>query len=289
MTTRNLLALPLILLILSVFILTGCIEKQITQNELIERIATAQKDLKSYDFEMDMNIEMKGVQAGEKANATISNHTSGAIALADKKMRTKMAMAIKVPETKEEPAIFQQTDSELYMIDTTMYLNMGDTSGMPEGWYKLDIPLPLYPAMWESQAWVQQQINLLRDAADIKIVGEEKVSGVNCYKMDMRPDMKQLLNMYVKQVNGLPAGDMDPSEIDSALQDIKSASYTAWYEERTALPVKVKMVMDIESRQDDASIQMTMEINMRYKHINSHVSIELPPEAEDAQDMSELQ
>ena len=265
------------------------VASSITAEDLIRNITKTSDDMKTSEFEMDMVMDMKGTADGESLDMSMSMEATAAMDIPNRKM--KMEMTMEMSGDTGDPLMPSDMDMGIYVIDDTMYMNIGDIPGMPGGWMKMEIPEDEYSGfedIWESQNLTSQQEDLLLEASEVKILGERKVNGVDCYEVSIVPNMDQLLDMMMDQdTSGYLAEDLYYSDTDEVMELSEDYSITYWYDKNTFQPVK----MDIEmTMSDDAGMDMSMdmEINMKHLSFNKPVSINLPSGAKNAMDMTGL-
>ena len=130
----------------------------------------------------------------------------------------------------------------------------------------------------------------LLEVAEVEVTGSEIVNGVDCYVMELTPDMEKLWEIAGQQAEltgGMP--DIDEELLDEVFQ---SYSVKEWIAKDTYLLVKEEIEMAMEFDPEalgipggDGEIAMDMTISMLVYDYNQPVSIELPPEAEDAEEI----
>jgi hypothetical protein len=189
-----------------------------------------------------------------------------------------------------DPFMPSSLEMGMYIIDNTMYMNMGEMLGEDSGWMKMEIPKDEYSGfedIWESQNLTSEQEDLLFEASEVNILGEEKVNGVNCYKVSIVPNMEQLFDLMMSQdMSGYLSEDLYYSDMDEALEILDDFSIIYWYDKSTFLPVKMDIEMTMFDEEEGLDMSIDMEVNMKYTNFNKPVTIKLPSDAKDAVDMS---
>jgi hypothetical protein len=157
-------------------------------------------------------------------------------------------------------------------------------------WAKSEMP----PGYWEEMNQVEPQIELL-EAAQVEVIGSELVGGVDCYVLQLTPDMGQLWQLFVQQTEiayGYEVFDV----AEEFLQEIfQSFSMKQWIAKDTYLLTKAEIDMAVELTPEASGFPeeeglMTMDITivlLAYDY-NQPVSIALPPEAEEAVEVPTL-
>ncbi|MBM3133043.1 MAG: hypothetical protein FJZ95_08440 [Chloroflexi bacterium] len=258
----------------------------ITKESFLQRVSEQSTGLETCEFIMDMTMNMDGWDGEEEQaiTAKMSANLTGAMDLPAKEMKMVMAITMELPEEMQEPDMPSSVELEMYMMEDTIYMNMGEILG---GWLKMGIPESQWEMAWDEQDWLNQQTDLLLKAYNVELIGEKTVNGVECYEVTMEPDMKQVFDIFGQQMGDFMPEGTDPSEFDDALDMFKSISIRQWYDKETFFPVRAEMSMSLEDEGEEVNMDMTMEMNMKYTNINKSVSIKLPDEAEDAVDMGE--
>lgn len=260
----------------------GAISKDI----LLKKVSEQSAGFRTCELVMDMTMRMEGWDGKEEEeiNMEIAMNGSAAMDLPAKKMKMIMDMTMDVPEEMQDPEMPESITMEMYMMDNTMYMNMGEEFG---GWMKMAIPESEWGTAWEQQNMMNQQTDLLLNAYDVEIVGEKTVNGVKCYEVTMEPDLKQVMELFGEQLGDYMPDEMDASEIEEAMEMIKNLSIRQWYDKETFLPVRAEMSLSFEDEGENTTVDMSMEMNMKYSRVNKPVTIELPEEAKDAVNLGE--
>lgn len=303
MNRKNTALVVLFFVLVLVFVCIGCDDDSdstadVTQQEIsatdltaekfIDKVANASEEMETSEVEMDMTMDMSGKADGENLDMSMPLQANVAMDMPNKKM--KMEMKMEMPEELGTPFMPSTIEMDMYVIDDTMYMNMGEMLGEDSGWMKMEIPEDEYSGfedIWESQNLTSEQEDLLFEASEVNILGEEKVNGVNCYKVSIVPNMEQLFDLMTSQdMSGYLSEDFDTSEMDEALEILDDYSIIYWYDKSTFLPVKMDIEMTMSDEEEDIDMSIDMEINMKYTNLNKPVTIKLPSDAKDAVDMS---
>ncbi len=251
--------------------------------EIVDGAMKAQSDIKTCQMDMDMSMDMDGETMGESFDMTMDIAASGALDIEN--MQMQMDMSMNMAMLGEAMDI----EMEMYLIGDMMYM-MTDIPGMGATWTKSEMPT----GTWEETAeqWGGGPFTYveLLELAEVKVTGSETVGGVDCYVMEVIPDMEKLWELAMQQseiTGGMP--DIDEELLDDIFQDY---SVKEWIAKDTYLLVKAEVEMAMEFSPDvlgipgeDGDIAMDMTISMLLYNYNEPVSIELPPEAEDAVEM----
>jgi len=247
--------------------------------EIVDGVVQALNDLKTYRFDADMTMDVAGESEDETFEATMVMELSGMLDTEAGRMRTTMeADAVAPGEDDIRIAM------DMYLMEDAVYilaqlLQMGNISM----WFKSEIP----EGTWEQMSQVESQIELLQ-AAVVSVIGSETVRGVDCYLLEVTPDLEQLweLVMQQSQVINQELPEVAEDFMKGVFEDF---SVKQWIAKTTFRLVKAEIEMALEITPEamgflDEEGSLTMEIAMSllaYDY-NQPVSIELPPEAENA-------
>ncbi len=134
---------------------------------------------------------------------------------------------------------------------------------------------------WEESqqmGWGESQIELL-EAAQVEVISSERVDGIDCYVLEVTPDLEQLW-----QLSNHLHFDEVPDVTEEYLQEIfRSFSVKQWVAKDTYFLMKAEIDIAEEFPPDEAG-PSTVDIAMVLLcyNYNQPVTIELPPEAEEA-------
>jgi hypothetical protein len=173
----------------------------------------------------------------------------------------------------------------IYLIGGMVYMLM-EIPEMEPMWIKSEMP----EGYWEEMSQVQTQIELL-EVAQVEVIGSERIGGIDCYVLQVTPDLEQLWQMVMQQAE--MAGEM-PDVTGELLQEMfRSFSVEQWVAKDTYFLAKVEIDMAMELTPEAMGFPgeegiMTMDIAMSILtyNYNQPVSIVLPPEAEEAIEMT---
>ncbi len=268
-------------LILS-FALIGCATGGGLPQEEIDRIidntTTVQFDTVSLDMDMSMTMEVEG--GSEEGAIDMAVDGTGVMDLANEEMQMAMNMAMDVSEMGE-----QEMATTVYVVAEWIYMNV-EYLGEGDQWMKME----LTEDMWQQQNQIGQQIELLSTAAEADYLGSEAVNGTDCHVFKVVPSMEALGELFSQQTSTMVG--MDFSQFDLA-DWFKEMSVKYWIAKDTYWIMKTEIYMlmqlgpeDIGATEDDfGKVTMDMNIGMRFYDYNQPVSIILPPEALDAEEI----
>jgi len=237
----------------------------------------------TYQYDMNMNADIVYDVGGYTFEVVVSIEFNGVVDVENEQMEmdTNMSNIINGDEG--------QRVSELYLIDNIMYENVtlivNDVPDMGPMWIKQEMPTEY----WEAMNKVKHQIELLEEAVQVEVIGSDEVRGIDCYVLEIIPDMEKFwqISMQQPEIAMLPAIDEEfPQEV------FKGFSMKQWIEKDTYFLAKAEIEMALEltpeasgSPEEQGLITMDITIDLMVYNYNQPVSIILPQEAEEALEM----
>lgn len=253
----------------------------------------AMENVDTFKMNMTMttNMEMQGM------STEVTTHMQSAVDRDNRKMKATMVIQ----------AMGENVESEMYLIENALYMNMGamipeSAKTQPENfpdWVKFEAQ------SWKTQSRFGMQKELLK-RAEVEQLGDEKVNGEKCRVLSIEPTEAywNYIENVVKQGSITPGaslpssgslGGEDALETIENLRDaIENMSMKGWYSKKSSLPLKSQLRMDINMKNIasggiTAPGMISMEISMRFYDFDKPVSINLPEGAKNAVDMSVLE
>jgi len=248
-----------------------------SKQEILDSVIAAADDIKTSQFDMNMTMDMSGEAAGATTEATMVMHFSGVLDQINRKMKEDVTITIITSATdKEEMAM------TMYLLNGTAYF-LAKVPGMTPQWLKAETPA----ANWEATNPVESQLELL-EGAQIEVTGSEIVHGVDCYVLQLTPDIEQLWQIAMQQAQ--VTGEKIPDTGEEFLEEMfQSFSVKQWIAKDTCFLTKVHIDMNVEltpeqlgSPGEEGIVQTAISMDIFFHNYNQPVSIVLPPEAEEA-------
>ena len=272
---KSLIAVISLVILLS-FPLLGCqtaIVETITSppsvEEIVENAVDYLTNITTLEFDVDLTVDIAGEENGETVDASMVSKITGAVNVISKDGKVEMSVTIDSPG---EATI--EADMDMYFVDDTMYTLMEiPTLGNISMWVKSDIP----PEMHGQMTQVEDQVDLLR-LSEVKLIGTETVAGKVCYVLELVPNPDALWEFVSQRMaaTGVPVPTLKEETI---IRDIaRNYSAKQWIAIDNFLLCKAEMDMEMTISDTTMDITMTLVIS----DYNQPVSIELPPEAENA-------
>jgi hypothetical protein len=268
---KKILAISLVLTM--VLSLMACVQLPPSQ-EIVAGVIESLPDIKTYRFKVDVTI---GVTAEAEAfEMTMVTDSIGVLDLEDGKLRVGTTMSVVMPGEDET-----EMEVETYLIDDMIYMG-GEVPGIGTMWVKSEMP----EGIWEQVNQVEPQIELL-EAAQVEVIGSERVGGVDCYVLEITPDMEQVWQLVIQQaemVGEMPAFSEEMFRSFSVKQWVEKDTY---FLRKANIDVAMELTPETMGLSEEEGV-MTMDIvmDLLVYDYNQSVSIELPPEAEDAIEVS---
>ena len=268
---KKILAISLALVM--VLSLAACVPGPLAQ-EIVDGVVESLPDIKTYRFNVDVTM---GVAAEAEAfEMTVVTDSSGVLDFENGKMRVDTTLSMAMPGEDEA-----EMEMETYLIGDMVYMFMG-IPGMGPMWVKSEMP----EGIWEQVKQVEPQIALL-EAAQVEVIGTEWIGGVSCYVLEITPDMEQVWQLVIQQaelVGEMPAFSEEMFRSFSVKQWVAKGTY---FLTKAKIDVAMELTSEAMGLPEEEGV-MTMDISMVllcYDY-NQPVSIELPPEAEEAIEVS---
>ena len=254
---------------------------------IVGKILDAAREVKTCTFNMIMKINTR-IECAD-ASKVMRINLDGTFDIDNVAKKMKAVIYITMEELGVE---LKQAVMELYVLDNKQYTKF-DQPGEPSRWQVED----LAAGTWESMHYWEHHVDLLQKSK-IELLGTEKVNNIDCYAMQLSPDMAEFLKMMLaEQQLGQQFSEEEIDIITTALSrffvSFMDISAKEWIDKDTYLPRKTEMIMDIYISPDEfmelglvvlAGYEFTLgtNINLVVESYNEPLSIALPPEAQEA-------
>ena len=255
------------------FLLISC-SSGLTPEQIQDRLIKANSNLNSYSIEMRMDMNIETDYMGKIMDVTSIVISEGLFDRQNKKMVMKGTV------TSRSEDVQTDMETEAYIMDNFLYSKTMDI------WMKMEMS----NSIWSQQDQIEQTLELIK-SGDLELLDEEKIDGKEYYVAKLNPDIKKILEIAFKNQ------EQQLSQLETDFEDmIEKYSATIWVNKDTFIIEKsrVEMTMNVESEEvagDQSSGHMELDsvVESKISNINLPVEITLPKEAENAQDLSELQ
>ena len=242
--------------------------------EVVNGVIESMQETKTYQFSLDVTMDMAA--EAESFEMTMVTDLNGVLDFENEKMKvdtnTSMAMS-------EEDEV--EMDMETYIIGHMLYMH-GEVPGVGPMWVKSEIP----DGIWEQVNQVETMIELL-EATQVEVTGTEWIGRASCYVLEITPDMEQVWQLVIQQAEMV--GEMPVFSEEMLL----SFSVKQWVEKETYLlkQARIEAAMELTPEsmgfsEEDGVMNINVIMDLQVYNYNQSVSIELPPEAEGAIEVS---
>lgn len=270
--------------------LTAANKSELNSSALKDIVLNSAAKPETYTFTLDISqrIEITNATANKTESQTISTKSYGVAArnLTAKAMKIALA-TLAVPEGQEENASVIAT--EMYLLNDTIYMKVDGN------WTKIMLTGPSLETLWKQQDEMERQKEELNNSA-VTLLGYENVNGIDCYKVQVAPDLKTYSSIeqsYNIGVQGSQAGSSTASSLNlSRLFNNTNISEIMWISKDTYLPVKVDISMNMALSPEDLGVppKKTGNLDLRidtseaivFSGFNRSINIALPEEAKNA-------
>lgn len=222
-----------------------------TATELVEAALAAEGDLDTYQFD--------GVVIGSMAGGMTT--IVDVIGVIDEQNRV---LYINMSHTGHNESM------QLYIVDNWEYINVFGPN-LSSTWNKT----PVTEDTWGVRNLPMQQVNALHNFIGVNYIGTETVGGTECYKLEVEPDLVQVLKWFTGEA------DMEEPDPSIDMSDMVSEqSMTVWVATDTNYIVQTVIEATLSIDMEYMIMSVAQSISMTRSQFNQPVSIELPPEAE---------
>ncbi len=254
---------------------------------IVVKILDAAQEVKTCTFNMIMKINTR-IECAD-ASKVMRMKLDGVFDVDNVAKKMKAVIYITMEELGVE---LKQAVMELYVLGDKRYTKF-DRPGEPSHWQVED----LSSGTWESMHYWEHHVDLLQKSK-IELLGTEKVNDIDCYAIQLSPDMAEFFKMMLaEQQLGQQFSEEEIDIVTTALSrffvSFMDLSAKEWIDKDTYLPRKTEMIMDIYISPDEfmelglvvlAGYEFTLgtNISLVVENYNEPLSIALPPEAQEA-------
>ncbi|MBA7681381.1 hypothetical protein ES703_89719 [subsurface metagenome] len=273
--------LTTLLVLVVILSLASCVGEPSAQ-EIVDGVFEPPDNISTYQFDMDMTIDATGEAEDEAIEISIVMGINGALNLENRQMKANIAMDMAM--TGEDEIGVKMA---LYLIDDMLYM-MTEVPEMGPIWMKSEVSEGDWEEMSAGVKFTESQMELL-ESAEVTVLASEKIRGIDCYVLQLTPDMEQLWQTVMEQAR-VAGEEILPEVEETFLEEVfRNYSVKQWIAKDTYLLTKAEIAITMELTPEamgypEEEGEMTMDINMSllvYDY-NQSISIILPPEAEEA-------
>ncbi len=250
----------------------------LTAQEIASSSVSAYNKLDTVKMNMDMTMDMETTGGSQPMTMHMAADAAGPMKVAAKEMQLTMNIDMDISAVGK-----QQASVDMYMVGGWVYEKVS-APGIAAQWLKIQ----LTDEMWAQESQLGQQIEFLKSAIEVASLGTESVGGIDCYVLDIKPNMNALSDWVKGEVSQQQSG---PNFGQANLADMfKSFTIKEWVSKKDFWVVKADMAMSIAMSGADlgadaaaaGNMTMNMTATVTYSDFNKPVSIVLPPEAASA-------
>jgi hypothetical protein len=249
--------------------------------EIIGAVAESMSAMKTYQFQNDMLMSATGESDCESFEMNMDMTCSGAVDIENRQMGADITMWMQVPGEGD-----MDMGMAVYVVDGMAYTKM-DFLGFEDMWMKSAVTDEIWGEMSQMVDMIEPYVGLL-EAAQVSVTGIEEVGGVDCYVLEVTPDMDQLWQLAMQQVESTDVGMSVPTE-GLIREMFRGFSVTQWISKETFFVHKVVIDMSMELTPDamglpdeDGTLRMDIAMYLLAHDHNQPVSIVLPAGAANA-------
>lgn len=195
------------------------------------------------------------------------------------KMRMKNSRNVELPPGQAAPPV---TESSIYIVGNVLYIK-GLFPDEPQQWVKTSVP----ENYWQIQNQAKQLTELLK-LSEVAVLPPETTRDLDVpsHVLQVAPKLEGFWELVAQQPGiGLPP---QPPPGVALSQIVRSRELKLWLAQTTGLPLKVEMRMKVQMgpvAQPSGERSMDIVVTMLFYDYNQPVSIELPAEAEGAEEL----
>jgi len=266
----------LILVLLAVLALVGCgsPETKVSADEVVQDALAAQAGVTSSHVDITLDATAQGKLNGAALDASLNAIANGDIDWANKKMKSHLGMTVGYN------GMSIQMSSDMYAVDNLTYTQT-TMMGMTDNWTKGSLPIDFWFTPDNAQF-----INGLLQSTEAESLPNEPVGGVNCYVLELHPDIAAIQQMMSQQSSA-------EEEMPNMEDIITNLSFKVWVAKDTSYVTKIEIVLSanvppevLGGTAGGEGLDISLTITMEATEFNESVSIELPAEAQNAEEGS---
>jgi hypothetical protein len=236
-------------------------------DEVVADMLSAQAGVATYRLELSSWEYMYGQEGILMQELTVSVDTSAVVDKTNRQIEMDMTVSLAATGRATET-----THTRVFVVGDYLYTGMASSS-QEWSWAKKGTP----SSYWDQQEALGQQLELL-EGSQRKMQGDDNVDGVDCYVLELTPDLDHLWTAMTQSWMGEMSSVTNPKEV------IKGSSVTQWIAKDTYLLVKGVAHLNLHLAPEDTGtangMDMVANVEVQFYDYNEPVSIHLPSEAE---------
>jgi hypothetical protein len=258
--------------------------RSLTAQEIAINSMNTIKSIKTFKFDMEFIMVFGSDSAGQINSMNMKQSGTAAIDIPDKKMAMTMNMVMDMPDKNQ-----QNMTADIYTSDHWLYMK-ANVPGMGDQWTKME----LTDEVWEKQSQISNMTDFLKSPINLELIDSEKVRDIDCYVVNITPDQETLAKWMTEQSqNGQNGLNMNNQNLS---QSFNNFILKEWISKDNFFPVRMQIMMEFDNNSGSPEAtpnslsQMKMKMNMNstidYYDFNKTLTIQLPAEALNAQDIT---
>jgi outer membrane murein-binding lipoprotein Lpp len=270
---------------------SGAVSDELTREQLQQLLSDsvlAMKNVSTLGFNQDMNMDMSVTGGSDPGEAKMNLTSEGVQNSTSHEMQMTMEMSTRVNASSEKSS--QDVTGDIYMLQDWIYMKL-KMAELGEKWVKMPVSEEMENAY--DMNVVNDQLALIESYTEVQLLKHETVENSECYVLNIVPDVVKLMQWAMGQQG---AGEEFSFNEIAALKDaFKELNYIMWIVKDTKYVKKVTLDMRMEMNSgqmgttgaDFDNMTMNIEFAMLLRDYNNPVSIVLPDEALNAQEMTQ--
>ena len=283
---KKIVALSLVLVMVLTF--TAC-AGLLSAQEIVDGVIESFDNIRTYQFDLVMTQYQAGEAEGEVLEQTVTVDNSGTLDLENLQMSAELSMAVNMVAPEEDE---MEERVEMYIIDGMMYAKPEDPDIEEPTWTKNELPAEAWEMM-KGLSGLETYKELLK-TAQVEVIGSEKVKGVDCYVLQLTPEIAKLWQTLGAGgfTGGVPGAPTIPEElIQEVFSDFTVKQWIAkdtYFLMKAEIDTVIKLTSEFMDYLGEEGLgekgEMSADITLSFLayNYNQPVSIVLPPEAEEA-------
>jgi hypothetical protein len=255
----------------------------LTAQDIADNAINAMSKLSSVQFSLDMQAKISGMTDNQAQEANITAIGEGSGDVAAHKMQANLKTDIETSnQTKmSSPMVY-------YMVDGWQYVQVS-TPFSGTQWMKIKVD----PGAYAAGDQYASAMAMMKSAIKVNLKGTEEVEGVSCYVLEVSPDLN-LISEWLKsfpQTAGTQSEAMANIDLSKFVKTLSMKEYInveSYLLKRCEVSASIAVNgADLNSPEhagENMALDMVLHLSMN--QYNQPVTITLPPEAENARDMT---
>ena len=207
----------------------------VTAQQIVERAFKTSQEITSFKFDMDFAMSFNLPAGNEGGTMTMEQTGTGAVDLTQREMALAMNVSMDIPKQGR-----QSGTAEIYLTDGWMYMG-ADAGGGANQWTKMK----LTDELWAAQSRFSGMTDLLKAPVGLETLGSEVVGGVDCYVLNITPNMTSLSDWVAGQAQaGQDGGGSFGADMSKTF---KNFVVKQWIAKDSLLPVKQTVVIAMDT------------------------------------------